>query len=484
MKWPCPVWILAVVTGLLALSAARAESEYFATDLGTLGGARSEVLGLNDRGQAVGWSLDADGRTQAFLWQNGAMAGLGFFPGGTSSVALAVNNNGDATGYAAVTATNAHAFLYISNSLVDIGTLGGPNSWGRAINDRGQIAGSSQLVTNRPNLTDPETFLWQTNRFIHVPSYIDYSSCDGFGLNEDGRICGVTFLWATDSRYWGFVWQDTNANETADTGEMAVLGSKGVIYTVGSFSEARAINDLGQVVGSTAITNVSRPRHAFLVTPVNGQWKSPAGDPNPTNLYMRDLGTLAGGTNSSYANAINNRGWVVGTSTTGSGTNQAFLWRNGVLLDLNSLIPPASGWVLTNATAINEVNEIAGNGLFNGQPRAFILRQDGRIIDVDPIFETNQVWVYTNEASEVLTQEELRVVTQIIQWAGVWSTNASATNTFTVEYCDALQNHVWQPFYPTSQWPTAGNLWTNGDFGAVSMRFFRVRAQTESSPGR
>lgn len=43
------------------------------------------------------------------------------------------------------------------------------------------------------------------------------------------------------------------------------------------------------------------------------------------------------------------------------------------MVDLNSLIDPNSGWILQDATAINDNGQIAGFGLFNGQTRAFLL---------------------------------------------------------------------------------------------------------------
>jgi len=138
-----------------------AAPEYWPIDLGSLGGTQTVATGLNDLGQVVGWSQDAAGRTQAFVWAYGTMTGLGFLPGGTASVANAINRRGDVTGYAAVSATNVHAFLFSSNSLADLGTLGGPNSWGRAINDQIEIGGSSQLVTNYP-MSSPESFFWRT----------------------------------------------------------------------------------------------------------------------------------------------------------------------------------------------------------------------------------------------------------------------------------------------------------------------------------
>lgn len=473
------VYLLAAFGGS---AAAFAAAEYRVIDLGTLGGNQSQALGLNDRSQAVGWALDAAGVTNAFLWQNGSMSSLGFLPGGTSSVATAINESGDVTGYAFVSPTNFHAFLCSSNVLTDLGTLGGPNSWGRAINDRRDVAGSSQLATNYPNNTYEEAFFWRTNRFTHLPPYAtDENNCNAFGVSAGGTVCGITFIYVPDPRWWAYVWDDLDDNGLRDTGEMHVLGSLGTDRTSGEMSSAIAINDIGQVVGWSGITNDVYPRRAILVSSVDGVWKAPHGDENtndPTNLFMQALGTLGGPTNNSYATAINNRSWVVGYGDMPSGTNQAFLWRNGAMVNLNSLIPPLSGWVLTTATGINDHNEIVGTGLFQGQSRAYMLRQDGRITDVVPILSTNQVFVSTNEFGEVSTQADVRVETQVIQWAGIWSTNLEAAPVFTVEYCDALQDHVWTPFPPTSQWPIAETWWTNVDFDANRMRHFRVRAQT------
>jgi probable HAF family extracellular repeat protein len=104
----------------------------------------------------------------------------------------------------------------------------------------------------------------------------------------------------------------------------------------GDYSEAFAINALGQVVGAS--TTASGERHAFLWT---------AG-------HMRDLGTLGG--TSSIARDINLRGQIVGSSTTADGQDHAFIWTPlGGMRDLGTLGRPRS-----YAYGINDRGQVVG----------------------------------------------------------------------------------------------------------------------------
>ena len=76
---------------------------------------------------------------------------------------------------------------------------------------------------------------------------------------------------------------------------------------------------------------------------------------------MIDLGVLPGSTRS-FANDINDRGQVVGSSGNFSGVN-AFVWDAASgMADLNALIDPLAGWTLFHATAINDLGQIVGYG--------------------------------------------------------------------------------------------------------------------------
>jgi probable HAF family extracellular repeat protein len=91
-----------------------------------------------------------------------------------------------------------------------------------------------------------------------------------------------------------------------------------------------------------------------------------------TDGTMTDLGTMGFLYVQPYA--INASTSVVGqVSNGGPGSGRAFIWQNGIITDLNTLIPIASGWVLSIATSINDNGQIAGTGTIGGQTHAYLL---------------------------------------------------------------------------------------------------------------
>jgi probable HAF family extracellular repeat protein len=83
------------------------------------------------------------------------------------------------------------------------------------------------------------------------------------------------------------------------------------------------------------------------------------------------LGTLGGAISSaSGRRAVNSRGDVVGESTTADGTLHGFLWRNGMMVDLNALLPPGTAAEVTRALAISDSGWIAAIARITGTERA------------------------------------------------------------------------------------------------------------------
>jgi probable HAF family extracellular repeat protein len=277
-----------------------------AKDLGTLGGNYSEAFAINSGGQVVGHSLTESGVYQAFLWseQNGteAMQDLGKILGSDSSVANAINNAGQIVGNyipANSESGSAQAFLLTPETKMDLGTLGGGYSSASAINSNSNVQVVGVSATTEGNY---HAFLWQ--QAAGVGAMQDLGTLGGNtsqanAINDKGQVVGGS---ETDKgENHAFLWTE---------GVMQDLGTLG-----GSESEAFAINSGGQVVGYS--TTADEVPHAFF-------WPKENCDPQKDNC-MQDLGTLGG--DFSSAEAINDKGQIAGSSQTADGKYLAVLWQ-------------------------------------------------------------------------------------------------------------------------------------------------------------
>lgn len=327
---------------------------YQIADLGVLpGDGVSSASALNSKGQVVGSSISPTGISHAFLYSGSGLIGLGTLPGGTTAQASGINTAGQVVGVSDTSAGFNHAFLYSNGMMQDLGVLPGDTlSYATGINSQGQVAGYSQIPPPSPvpeNLTPSPThaFVYTGTALTGLGALPGDASSFAFAINDQGQVAGASF--------------------TSSGPERAFLSTGGVLKDLGTpsgmYSSATGVNSKGQVVGTTGVfvpaqappVPSSTPQYAFLysgTTPVS-------------------LGTLPGDTDS-VADAVNDSGQVVGRSS-GAGVDRAFLYSNGVMKDLTSLLPAGSGWTLTEATEINNTGQICGTGQHNNMRRAFLL---------------------------------------------------------------------------------------------------------------
>ena len=330
----------AVCTLLLCPAASRpifADGAAFTvTNLGTFAGVVPFVTGINASGAVSGWAQTPTGDRALRYTDSGGWA---LIPGleSTTSYALGINDHGDVVGYAVLANGSVRAFRYTDGGSVEFVAplAGGTYSEGYGISNTGEITGFGDTAVKTLAFRQSPGMLAQA-----IDAFGGVFSA-GCGVNETGQVAGIGMT--SDGFQHGF-----RANLDGTIAEIAGLNGPS------SANSACAIDANGAVTGQAEAANGAQ--HAFLFN---------SGSPVDLDSF---------GSSNSAGTAIAN-GVVVGTYTLADNqSTHAFRYdvTTGTI-DLNTLVTPASGWVLTSATAVNAKGVMAGQGTLNGAAAAWKL---------------------------------------------------------------------------------------------------------------
>jgi len=338
----------------------------------------SEANAINAAGQVVGWYANySEAVRHAFLYDKGKRQDLDTDQGEFSE-ATAINSHGQIIGNHHRPGHPQSAFLFANGQMKEIASLGGWDCAVSAVNDSGKVVGESMYNVSTIRAVRPTTSS-STHAFLYeaegAPSDLDGRPGLGsraLAINYSGVIVGAAEF-GVDTQNAARSGRSAGSTPPGvqSSGMHAATFSSGQVHDLGTLgggenSEARAINDSGQIAG-VSTTNTRSRRHAFLYS--NGK--------------MQDLGTL--GSIFSQANALNKAGQVVGFTADepdkkGGLLNQrAFLYANGKMQDLNELVgadalTTAGLKTLLEARGINELGQIVGVGVdLQGRHEAFVL---------------------------------------------------------------------------------------------------------------
>lgn len=344
----------------------RKPAHYRVYDLGTLGGSASVGNTINNRSLALGSAnLPGDTSAHATAWFYGLKFDLKTLGGPNSNVVFPNRNDfGEIVGisetgtanplgehwscsafFPTITGDICLGFAWQWAKMTALPTLGGYDGFAAAVNNRGQIAGWAENKVHDPTCVAPQVLQFEAVLWGPGKSQIQelaplHGDPDGAAtaINEKGQVVGISgtcdvAVGAFSAKH-ALLWEDGRVVN------LPTLGGAGwnTPIVINNRGEIAGFSDLpGDVSGGVLTPNF----HAVLWT---------------RDHVIHDLGTLPGDT-ISEATGLNDKGQVVGVSFPSS---HAFIWQDGVMTDLNTLIPSDSPLELISTGDIDDRGEITG----------------------------------------------------------------------------------------------------------------------------
>jgi probable HAF family extracellular repeat protein len=226
-----------------------------------------------------------------------------------------------------------HVVVVRPYSLTYLGTLpGDAASEARAVNDAGQVVGSS-----RPAVGPTRAFLWQAGTMTELPALPGGGSSGALDINESGVVAGFSSSKAV-------LWQGGAATEL--TPRYASL------FTTGYDNFAAVgLNNLGHVLVHGRFSTCTRACVRSVL--LRGTEALP-------------IAASATSTDSWQAAAVNDAGQVVGTVETRGLDMWAFTWQNGAATEFSG--SPR----LATARDVNAAGHFVGDYDVTGRRRAYV----------------------------------------------------------------------------------------------------------------
>jgi probable HAF family extracellular repeat protein len=301
------------------------------------------------------------------FFTSSAPTNLQIADGQAKGVALGVSNvtatvDGKTSAPVEVFVRKANTMEYV---VTDIGTLGGPTTFARGLNNLGQVVGRTSLADGTFR-----AFIWQNGTMTALPSLPSgpVGTDSAHDINDTGKIVGNAGPELTDGNYQLVTWQNSAVESVSETsglaglhsahinlsGQIVFISSNGLsgspprgvlVWTTGTLTrlwtlgvDECAINDMGDVAfGGYSLSQSDQAQlHAML-------WHQGTTTPLP------DEG-------SSTATDLNNAGQIVGSSGFGISATKCTLWQNGI----RTALPTLAGLEFGIGNAINESGEIVG----------------------------------------------------------------------------------------------------------------------------
>jgi len=324
---------ISILFAISTVGSSVARADYQITALPALPGSPQSFADAISPGGVIGGTSVSWDTSNIYdvptLWQNGQPIALPI-PSGYLAGVSAINSNGVSIGTLQTQTGSLSPILWQNGQAQKLDNLGLPDVVPTGINNAGTIVGYGSDLENGIDVATT----WTNGKATALGS----SYTAAYGINNAGQILVI-------------------GEQNGDTVWSLLSGDRATPITppTGTTMAARFLDDAGDVVGDIFHPD-TQTNEAFI-------WRNGVFDVLPS---------LPGDT-LEIAYGVNDSGVVVGSGGTPDGIGHALMWKDGQVIDLDSLIPSNLGWEGLSPLVIADDGTIIGTGSLNGEITGFEL---------------------------------------------------------------------------------------------------------------
>ena len=218
------------------------------------------VVDINNNGDVLGYGLSAEGNLEAFIWKDNSIKFLGTL-GGALSIPIAINDAGDVIGISETsTSEQLTGFIYKDGAINNLDAGQGFITLPQAFNENGEVVGIYAPIEGDLDPSLSSAFVWKDGDFTDLGS-LGGSGTIPLDINERGQI--IALSQNADEQIESVLWDSGNL-EVLEQVAVSFDGKGNTINLINEVNEAADLS-VTQTASSDSIIDGENITYTFAV---------------------------------------------------------------------------------------------------------------------------------------------------------------------------------------------------------------------------
>ena len=202
------------------------------------------VVDVNNNGEVLGYGATAEGNLEAFIWRDNSIEFIGTL-GGAVSIPIAINDAGDVIGVSEIeNSEQLTGFIYRDGTINNLDAGQGLITLPQAFNENGEVVGIYAPIEGELDANASSAFIWREGEFSDLGS-LGGASTIPVDINEQGQVIALSE--DASEQIESVLWDSGNFEILEDIA-VSFDGEGNTIDLINRVDEDNLSDDLGSTV--------------------------------------------------------------------------------------------------------------------------------------------------------------------------------------------------------------------------------------------